>query len=93
MRLNRTTSVDYLSSRVPGAGPTTDGTYRTYETYEQIDAAAAFVIAARGTHADTPIPHAPTRFLRHPRISVPISADTKLGRLISGNSGTVKVRS
>jgi hypothetical protein len=67
------------------------GTYRTYGTYEQIDAAAAFVIAARGTHADTP--HAPTRFLRRPRISVPISADTKLGRLISGNSGTVKVRS
>jgi hypothetical protein len=33
-----------------------DGTYRTYGTYEQIDAPAAFVIAARDTHADTPIP-------------------------------------
>jgi hypothetical protein len=34
-----------------------------------------------------------TKRLVSPRIFVPISADTKLGRLIFGNSDTVKVRS
>ena len=51
-----------------------------------------------GYRTTTPIrPYAIRRYVScfwcRPRISVPISAETKLGRLISGNSGTVKVRS
>jgi hypothetical protein len=90
--LNRTTSVDYVSSQrieldLPRMGP------RTYGTYGQF-APARFVIAARGNlrrYADTPTRrHASCVALE---FLYQFSADTKLGRLISGNSGTVKVRS